>query len=118
MKPAKGRWAAAETQDYCGPIACVFWRLPETLAEITLRRGVKPFGSGLNPVNVGSLVCYLIGGRKPLWRHLTKGEPAYLMGQVSVSDLIMLVLLVPLVPFLVPGASSLTARFGNEFTQG
>jgi hypothetical protein len=76
------------------------------------------FGSGLKPVNVGSLVCYLIGGRKPLWRHLTKVDAAYMIGQVSVSDLIMLVLLVPLVQFLVPGASSLTVRLGNEFTQG
>ncbi len=43
-----------------------------------------------------------------VWSHLTGGDPAYTLVQVSVNDLIMLVLFVPIVQFLVHGASSLT----------
>lgn len=43
-----------------------------------------------------------------VWSHLTSGDPAYTLVQVSVNDLIMLVLFVPIVQFLVHGASSLT----------
>src|ERR1700719_2076753 len=43
-----------------------------------------------------------------VWSHLTNGDPAYTLVQVSVNDLIMLVLFVPIVKFLVHGASSLT----------
>ena len=43
-----------------------------------------------------------------VWSYLTDGDPAYTLVQVSVNDLIMLVLFVPLVGFLVSGASSLT----------
>jgi arsenite transporter len=46
-----------------------------------------------------------------VWSHLTKGDAAYTLVQVSVNDLIMLVLFVPLVQFLVHGASSLTVPF-------
>ncbi|HLK61900.1 MAG TPA: hypothetical protein VKU19_00575 [Bryobacteraceae bacterium] len=46
-----------------------------------------------------------------VWSHLTNGDPAYTLVQVSVNDLIMLVLFVPLVQFLVTGASSLTVPF-------
>ncbi len=46
-----------------------------------------------------------------VWSHLTKGDPAYTLVQVSVNDLIMLVLFVPIVKFLVHGASSLTVPF-------
>jgi ACR3 family arsenite transporter len=46
-----------------------------------------------------------------VWSHLTKGDPAYTLVQVSVNDLIMLVLFVPIVQFLVHGASSLTVPF-------
>jgi ACR3 family arsenite transporter len=46
-----------------------------------------------------------------VWSHLTNGDPAYTLVQVSVNDLIMLVLFVPLVQFLVAGASSLTVPF-------
>ncbi|MGA8027914.1 MAG: ACR3 family arsenite efflux transporter [Bryobacteraceae bacterium] len=42
-----------------------------------------------------------------VWSHLTKGDAAYTLVQVSVNDLIMLVLFVPIVQFLVHGASSL-----------
>ena len=46
-----------------------------------------------------------------VWSHLTNGDPAYTLVQVSVNDLIMLVLFVPIVQFLVSGASSLTVPF-------
>jgi ACR3 family arsenite transporter len=46
-----------------------------------------------------------------VWSHLTNGDPAYTLIQVSVNDLIMLVAFVPLVQFLVTGASSLTVPF-------
>jgi ACR3 family arsenite transporter len=46
-----------------------------------------------------------------VWSHLTSGDPAYTLIQVSVNDLIMLVLFVPIVQFLVHGASSLTVPF-------
>ncbi|MEP7363884.1 MAG: ACR3 family arsenite efflux transporter [Acidobacteriota bacterium] len=46
-----------------------------------------------------------------VWSHLTNGDPAYTLVQVSVNDLIMLVLFVPVVQFLVSGASSLTVPF-------
>src|SRR3954454_16306888 len=46
-----------------------------------------------------------------VWSHLTDGDPAYTLVQVSVNDLIMLVLFVPIVQFLVSGASSLTVPF-------
>ena len=46
-----------------------------------------------------------------MWSQLTKADPAYTLVQVSVNDLIMLVLFVPVVQFLVAGASSLTVPF-------
>jgi len=46
-----------------------------------------------------------------VWSHLTDGDPAYTLVQVSVNDLIMLVAFVPVVQFLVTGASSLTVPF-------
>jgi ACR3 family arsenite transporter len=42
---------------------------------------------------------------------LTDGDPAYTLVQVSVNDLIMLLFFVPIVQFLVSGASSLTVPF-------
>lgn len=42
-----------------------------------------------------------------VWSYLTDGDPAYTLVQVSMNDLIMLVLFAPLVAFLVNGASSL-----------
>jgi ACR3 family arsenite transporter len=42
-----------------------------------------------------------------VWSHLTGGDPAYTLVQVALNDLIMLVLFVPVVRFLVAGASSL-----------
>jgi ACR3 family arsenite transporter len=51
-----------------------------------------------------------------VWSHLTKGDAAYTLVQVSVNDLIMLVLFVPIVKFLVHGASSLTVPFNVLLT--
>jgi len=46
-----------------------------------------------------------------VWSYLTDGDPAYTLVQVSVNDLIMLVLFAPLVALLVAGASSLVVPF-------
>src|SRR5689334_9604687 len=46
-----------------------------------------------------------------VWSYLTDGDPAYTLVQVSVNDLTMLVAFVPIVQFLVTGASSLTVPF-------
>jgi ACR3 family arsenite transporter len=46
-----------------------------------------------------------------VWSYLTDGDPAYTLVQVSVNDLLMLVLFAPLVGFLVSGASSLHVPF-------
>ena len=46
-----------------------------------------------------------------VWSYLTDGDPAYTLVQVSVNDLIMLVLFAPLVGFLVTGVSSLSVPF-------
>jgi ACR3 family arsenite transporter len=46
-----------------------------------------------------------------VWSHLTDGDPAYTLVQVSVNDLIMLFLFAPIVRYLVSGASSLDVPF-------
>ncbi|MDR7520556.1 MAG: ACR3 family arsenite efflux transporter [Armatimonadota bacterium] len=46
-----------------------------------------------------------------VWSYLTDGDPAYTLMQVSINDLIMLVLFAPIVRFLVSGASSLEVPF-------
>lgn len=46
-----------------------------------------------------------------VWSYLTDGDPAYTLVQVSVNDLIMLVLFAPIVGVLVSGASALTVPF-------
>jgi ACR3 family arsenite transporter len=46
-----------------------------------------------------------------VWSYLTDGDPAYTLVQVSVNDLIMLLLFPPIVRFLVSGASSLEVPF-------
>ena len=46
-----------------------------------------------------------------VWSYLTDGDAAYTLVQVSVNDLIMLVLFAPIVRFLVNGASSLNVPF-------
>jgi ACR3 family arsenite transporter len=46
-----------------------------------------------------------------VWSYLSDGDPAYTLVQVSVNDLIMLVLFAPIVRFLVSGASNLHVPF-------
>jgi ACR3 family arsenite transporter len=46
-----------------------------------------------------------------VWSHLTDGDPIYTLVQVSVNDLLMLVLFVPIVQLLVSGTSTLTVPF-------
>jgi ACR3 family arsenite transporter len=46
-----------------------------------------------------------------VWSYLTDGDPAYTLVQVSLNDLIMLVLFAPIVSLLVSGASGLTVPF-------
>jgi ACR3 family arsenite transporter len=46
-----------------------------------------------------------------VWSHLSEGDPAYTLVQVSVNDLIMLILFAPIVRLLVAGASSLHVPF-------
>src|SRR6185369_15493734 len=51
-----------------------------------------------------------------VWSYLTDGDPAYTLVQVSVNDLLMLVLFAPIVKFLVAGASNLIVPFGVLIT--
>jgi arsenite transporter len=46
-----------------------------------------------------------------VWSYLTDGDPAYTLVQVSLNDLLMLVLFAPIVGLLVTGASGLTVPF-------
>jgi ACR3 family arsenite transporter len=46
-----------------------------------------------------------------VWSYLTDGDPAYTLMQVSVNDLLMLLLFAPIVRFLVSGAASLEIPF-------
>ena len=46
-----------------------------------------------------------------VWSYLTGGDPAYTLVQVSLNDLIMLVLFAPIVKLLVAGASGLKVPF-------
>ena len=46
-----------------------------------------------------------------VWSHLSDGDPAYTLVQVSVNDLLMLVLFAPIVRLLVNGTSSLQVPF-------
>jgi ACR3 family arsenite transporter len=46
-----------------------------------------------------------------VWSYLTDGDPAYTLVQVSLNDLVMLVLFAPIVGFLVSGASNLHVPF-------
>ena len=46
-----------------------------------------------------------------VWSYLTDGDPGYTLVQVSLNDLIMLLLFAPIVGLLVTGASTLTVPF-------
>jgi ACR3 family arsenite transporter len=50
-----------------------------------------------------------------VWSYLTDGDPAYTLVQVSLNDLIMLVLFAPIVGALVSGASGLHVPFSVLF---
>ena len=72
-------------------------------------------------INPGDAQQYIAGlillGAAPctamvfVWSQMTRGDPNYTLVQVSVNDLIMLVLFAPIVRFLVSGASSLHVPF-------
>ncbi|MEQ1794209.1 MAG: ACR3 family arsenite efflux transporter [Nitrospira sp.] len=47
-----------------------------------------------------------------VWSYLTDGDAAYTLVQVTVNDLLMLLLFAPIIGVLVSGASSLTVPFG------
>jgi ACR3 family arsenite transporter len=46
-----------------------------------------------------------------VWSYLTNGDPAYTLVQVSLNDLLMLLLFAPIVTLLVTGTSGLTVPF-------
>lgn len=46
-----------------------------------------------------------------VWSYLTDGDPAYTLVQVTVNDLLMLILFVPIIGLLVSGASALTVPY-------
>jgi arsenite transporter len=76
------------------------------------------FGSFISPAEADQYIagCIILAAAPCtamvfVWSQLTEGDPAYTLVQVSVNDLIMLVLFVPIVQFLVTGASSLTVPF-------
>lgn len=46
-----------------------------------------------------------------VWSYLTEGDPAYTLVQVSLNDLLMLVLFAPIITLLVTGVSSLSVPF-------
>jgi ACR3 family arsenite transporter len=50
-----------------------------------------------------------------VWSYLTDGDPAYTLVQVSLNDLIMLVLFAPIVGLLVTGASTLRVPYDVLF---
>jgi ACR3 family arsenite transporter len=50
-----------------------------------------------------------------VWSYLTDGDPAYTLVQVSVNDLLMLILFAPIVAFLISGTSSLTVPYDVLF---
>src|SRR5512145_1065094 len=51
-----------------------------------------------------------------VWSYLTDGDPGYTLVQVSINDLLMLVLFAPIVKYLVAGASNLIVPFSVLFT--
>ena len=95
------------------PIAVLIWLMITPMmmkVDFTAIRNVGRKPAGLV---VTLIVNWLV---KPfsmafVWSHLTNGDAAYTLVQVSVNDLIMLVAFVPLVQFLVTGASSLAVPF-------
>ncbi|MGZ3645076.1 MAG: arsenic resistance protein, partial [Ktedonobacteraceae bacterium] len=56
-------------------------------------------------------ICLILFNSLVIWGFISDGDPAYTLVQVSVNDLLMLVLFAPIVRFLVSGASSLQVPF-------
>ncbi len=50
-----------------------------------------------------------------VWSYLVDGDPAYTLVQVSVNDLVMLILFAPIVAFLIGGTSNLTVPYDVLF---
>jgi len=76
------------------------------------------FASWIAPADAGQYIagCIILAAAPCtamvfVWSHLTDGDPAYTLVQVSLNDLIMLFLFAPIVRFLVNGASSLHVPF-------
>jgi ACR3 family arsenite transporter len=76
------------------------------------------FGAFINPDEASQYIagCIILAAAPCtamvfVWSYLTDGDPGYTLVQVSVNDLIMLVLFAPLVRLLVRGASSLEVPF-------
>jgi ACR3 family arsenite transporter len=76
------------------------------------------FGAWISPAEADQYIagCIILAAAPCtamvfVWSYLTDGDPAYTVVQVSVNDLIMLLLFAPIVRFLVSGASSLSVPF-------
>lgn len=72
------------------------------------------FGAWIAPVDADQYIagCIILAAAPCtamvfVWNYLSDGDPAYTLVQVSVNDLLMLILFAPIVRFLVSGASSL-----------
>jgi ACR3 family arsenite transporter len=76
------------------------------------------FSSWIDPVEAEQYIagCIILAAAPCtamvfVWSYLADGDPAYTLVQVSVNNLIMLLLFIPIVQFLVEGVSSLTVPF-------
>src|SRR6185369_10393896 len=81
------------------------------------------FSSFINPTEADQYIagCIILAAAPCtamvfVWSYLTDGDPGYTLVQVSVNDLLMLLLFAPIVKFLVAGASNLIVPFGVLFT--
>jgi ACR3 family arsenite transporter len=97
----------------------VYWLVkPFSMALIAWIFFRHLFGAWINPSEANQYIagCIILAAAPCtamvfVWSYLTNGDPAYTLVQVSVNDLIMLVLFAPIVRFLVSGASSLSVPF-------
>jgi len=76
------------------------------------------FAAWLSPADAGQYIAgTIILAAAPctamvfVWSYLTEGDPAYTLVQVSLNDLIMLVLFAPIIRYLVSGTTSLEVPF-------
>jgi arsenite transporter len=79
----------------------------------------KLYGAYINPSEAGEYIAgAIILGAAPctamvfVWSYLTDGDPNYTLVQVSVNDLIILVLFVPIVGFLL-GITNISIPYGT-----